>query len=663
MARDNNRLEIYLKDFSGGLVSKKVYGRTDLDLYKKGLPSMKNCITNPFGNIENFNITLNEYDEYNLSSYTQALENIKKGEYILFQKDNSLTTGGVEKVNLLATINGSKIFIMNISSKEIKEYSITGVGQYSLSSGYMTPNSVAYTPKKIHCYNNMEDGLFVDCSFLSSGVTKTATCYISGTFDSATTKTAVWLGRFMKYKPYKSTLKQQYIDGEYISLNDSSGVMQRVKKINFTFDLRKNKAQFDFYSNDTISGTYKLKNDPYYTRDYEIEVYVGKFNCGHNLSNGASYNYFDIIETPIKDTTKVDSAGVITIETITVDDEYIYLRKLFSDLDISMTVDDVFVRDNRLIVIRNGWLYGSSLADYRDFSNTTNASSQGFQFQLPLEKYKYSYSGENLIIFGNRGVFYCEGALSPTNYIFKQIDTVVCSSNIKPMAIFNGVAFIDNNENNVYLLVYNGETYMYEVNNLSLLVDTKGIKVLDYIKNDNFNAQLLYISTTEGKSYVFSLDQTEGYKFWTEIDYIDFDFSYYDIEGNTLYFKCDTTNGVIKVYNDTLERGNFYFELFKPDIYNGDKKPLFFERNIVVKDVEIMYTGEGKVKVYNNRVGGYPITIVDTHVFTDIYYRPFDENIKIAKSECHFQFGDKLGFYVESTDEYRILSIKLGIEM
>ena len=619
--------EVYLNDFSSGLITKKAYGRTDLDIFSKGLINIKNAIPNNFGNIENLKVDF--ITNSNITVSQDVLDNINNGNYIIVYRNKESDLGGID-ILLYTFSTLGRLVEINKSTGITTQYNY-------IINGFYGGSSVGTNFTKIFCYDYSSDRIFFMDGFSISCV-KIADLFKNK--NSAYT-VSTFFSNFLEFNPANSELKK---------MTELKTTGNSIATVEFKYDIRENYAEIVFKDFSGDVTTLDL------TKEVEIEIYFGKFQRGGSSSG----NVWRIIKSPIKDTTKVDSNGNITVETKVIQATNVFYRELYKREYMMYKPDDVFVYNNRLFIIKGTKMFASQLNKLNDFSNVENRDSESVVVDLPFEIFINKSLFNDLILFSNRGVFSFSGFISPQNSNTKFISSIVSDKKIQPLIIYNGVVFCDKEKSSVGMLVYNGETEMYDYINLTSIIDIKNIESIDYIPSNEKTSESLIVNNNEN-TFLFNSNNSEGVKFWTKLDKLNFTYTFYDETGNVFYVEC-TNSGGYKLVKKSLEFSNqfFEFELFKPDLYKGEKTPLFFNRNLIVKGIEIMYTGNGKIFVDNGSEGAK--TVVDKRIFFNdtSFYQPFDEDVKIAKAEnLHFQWGNKLSFGVQTEEEFRIYAIKL----
>lgn len=619
--------ESYMNDFSSGLVSKKLYSRTDLELFRKGLPDIKGAIPNVFGNMDNFDFDLNGLDSLVVD---ESIKNkIANNDFLFATLDYGNCLFFTERIDALNT----KLVEFNLTTMSIKNCTIY----------HESDNSAL----KVLCYAKQTNSLLLtgnNSYFITLPLESNLTLYPEKLVNRLKSRMA-----------YSEIIRGTYVEmsGDKFGLASINGYS--VNKATFSYDPRNSIANISLVRNKGIHGDTPIIYPNSNFKNIELEIMYGKFQYS------GTGDVWNVIKAPIKDTLKVATDGTITVETKDVSAESILFSTLYPDSFYSY-IEDAFVFGNRMCLVKGNKMLMSKVGDFLSYANTENGDTEAVALDFPFEKYKASFVFDDLILFSNRGVFNTQGFVTPTNSNLKYISSVIISDTIKPVALYNGVNFVNKDNDEVFNVSFNGETQVYNCNNLSSTLDFKNIKNLDIIISNETTSESLLV-TDENRTFLFNFNVTEQIKFWTSLDKKYFEFSFFNENGELNYLSIDKVldNNIIKNSID-YKHSNFMFKLFKPDTNKGQFKPNFFDKNIIVNQVEIMYTGNGKISVHNNSKATSDV-IVDKRIFTNTPFDiTFDSEVKIAKSRTNFMYGDDVSFFVETDDKFSIYAVNLYME-
>lgn len=615
-------MEFYLNDFSAGLVTKNVYGRTDLDIKNKGLKDIKGAIPNMFGNITNFDFDLNKINELNLNENTMI--NIRNNNFLLVNRENESLMYVIEYRDPVLDLNAIVLVEINLITFTKRDCVINVYGY----------------PRKLT---------------ISSYIKSTDSLLIIGDITFTVNIEKFRLGNPMDASDYQSLVKLRPAKSNLFTLDkfklDTETAL--ITSLTYSYDPRNNYATIKFKKKNFSTDSTELDLPSSKLRGCELEISFGKFQY---LGDGDKWY---VIKSPIKDTLKIASDGTITVEEKSMIPIDVMYRELY-DYSFFRNLEDAFICSNRMCFIKSGKLFMSKIGTYNDLSNVENSDSEGVIIDLPFEKHIKTCVFDDLIFFSNRGIFNTSGFITPTNTNVKFVSSVVASENFPLAILYNGINFVNRDLDEVYNIGFNGETQMYECSRISATIDLKNITNMDMItSNDKTNESLLI--TDENRTYLFNYNVIEQIKFWTSFDKKEFLFSFFNDYGNLEYFSLSKTNSNLVEKNSInfINKG-FNINLFKPDANKGQVKPFFFDRNKIVKEIEILYNGTGIISIKDEL--GIKKPILDKRLGIGTFHRNFSGELEILKSPVNWQWGNEMILEIETTEEFTIYAINLKFE-
>jgi len=170
-------------------------------------------------------------------------------------------------------------------------------------------------------------------------------------------------------------------------------------------------------------------------------------------------------------------------------------------------------------------LIASSTSDYPNFDTDTTDDDRSYtkEIGLPSVNTIRAVVGRNdLHIFTNDGHFVINGdaAVTPTaGRVLQQNSPGI--TNIQPVAIYQNIAFISDDQKTLQLLEYDSDVFQYKSSNLTTLSQDLLNSPTDmtYLKNYlNTQTNLIFIVNTNGTGVVLSLDTEKEVFGWSRFE-------------------------------------------------------------------------------------------------------------------------------------------------